>query len=108
MQKFIDAENISHELNYEFNGDIIIIEKLTEELDFCWIFYWNYNNSNADHSLIGNGPVIVEKDTLDMYMMATGRTVEDNIKEFLTHKDYLSKLEEDEDGNWDFVNLGFD
>ena len=108
IQKFIDYKNDSHILNYEFNADIIIYEELTEELDFCWIFFWNVRNSNKDNSLIGNGPIIIEKDSLDMYMMATGLSVEDNLKEFKKNKDYLSKLEEDEDGNWDFVNIEFE
>jgi hypothetical protein len=103
MQQYIDFTNQLFRENYpEIKWDISIIEKLTEEHDFGWIFFYQSNNNNQ---LAGNGPMIIEKKTLDMYQMMTGLSIEDNIKKYLENKNNLTKIDMNENGIWDTVNL---
>lgn len=60
------------------------------------------DNSNF---VVGNGPIIIEKDTLDMYAMMTALPVNENIEIYLQDKNKLAKLAIDEYGNFDVVNI---
>jgi hypothetical protein len=108
MQKYVDFQNNLRVWNEWGVPDITIYENLTKEKDFGWIFYWQRKNADMNDIrtfVVGNGPIIIEKDTLDMYAMMTALSVEDNIKVYLEDKNKLAKLEIDSDGNFDVVNI---
>jgi roadblock/LC7 domain-containing protein len=107
MQKYVDYQNNIYYINNDSHPNIVIYDELTQTKDFGWIFFWQVAEVKGDYSnvIIGNGPVIIEKDTLDMYSMKTALKIEDNIKLYAEDKNNLGKLEEDEDGNFDIVNL---
>jgi hypothetical protein len=107
MAKFIASENILAELNYGENFNIIVYEHLTQVRDFGWVFFWQVKDIKEDLSnvIVGNGPIIIEKDTLDMYQMGTAMEVEKSIEMYLKDKNSLSKLEMDEHGYFNVVNL---
>ncbi len=69
------------------------------------MFYWQVKDVNEDLSnvLIGNGPIIIEKNTLHMYKMMTAISVEENIELYKKDKNKLLQLE-DQDGFFDPVN----
>lgn len=106
-QKFVDFQNNLFIWNDGFNPEIIIYEELMQERDFGWIFFWQVKNVKEDYSnvIAGNGPVIVEKETLDMYKMGTAMESEKYIDLYLKDKNALAKLEKDKDGTWDVVNI---
>ena len=87
--------------------NIIILDKFTEEHSFGWIFYWQEKDLKKDNSnfIVGNGLIIIEKATLDMYAMMTALPVNESIEIYLKDKNKLAKLTMDEYGNFDVVNL---
>lgn len=108
MQEFIDFQNNLRIWNEWGEPDIAIYDHLTIEKDFGWIFYWQRKNANMENIntfIVGNGPIIIEKKTLNMYGMMTAYSVEKNIEIYLENKNKLSKLEKDEDGIFDVVNI---
>lgn len=107
MQRFVDYENNLRVWNDLGEPDIIIYEHLTEEHPFGWVFYWQVKDVKEDLSnvLIGNGPIIIEKSSLNVYCMMTAISVEENIELYKKDKNKLLQLEEDEDGFFDPVNI---
>lgn len=107
MQEYIDFQNNLFIWNDGYNPEIIIYDNLTQERNFGWVFYWQVKNVKEDYSniIIGNGPIIIEKETLEMYKMGTGLDPEEYEKMYLDNKNLLAKLEKDIDGIWDVVNL---
>lgn len=107
MQRFVDYQNNLIVWNDRGEPDIIIYEHLTEEHPFGWVFYWQVKNIKEDFSnfLAGNGPIIIEKNTLNMYKMMTAISVEENIELYKKDKNKLLQLEEDQDGFFDPVNV---
>lgn len=71
------------------------------------MFYWQVKDVKDDFSkaLAGNGPIIIEKETLNVYYMMTAISVEENIELYKSDKNKLLQLEEDEDGFFDPVNM---
>ena len=107
MQKYVDYKNKSIELNHGYFPDVIIYENHTEDYGFCWVFYWQVKPEDAKDSykvIIGNGPMLIEKKTLNMYMLGTGQEIPEQIEEFKDDKDYFLQIEEDEWGNFDAIN----
>jgi hypothetical protein len=107
MQRFVDYQNNLIIWNDEGDADIIIYDNLTENHPFGWVFYWQMKNIKEDYSnfLAGNGPIIIEKDTLNMFKMMTAISPEENIAIYKEDKNKLLQLEEDKDGFFDPVNV---
>ncbi|MGG5210837.1 hypothetical protein ACQWU4_18105 [Chryseobacterium sp. MIQD13] len=107
MQRFVDYQNNLIVGNEEGEPDIIIYDHLTEEHPFRWVFYWQVKNIKEDFSnfLAGNGPIIIEKDTLNVYKMMTAISTEENIELYKKDKNKLLQLEEDQDVFFDPVNI---
>lgn len=107
MQRYVDYQNNLIIWNDEGEPDIIIYDHLTEEHPFGWVFYWQVKNIKEDFSnfLAGNGPIIIEKDTLNVYKMMTAISTEENIELYKKDKNKLLQLEEDQDGFFDPVNI---
>lgn len=107
MQRFVDYQNNLIIWNERGEPDVIIYDHLTEEYPFGWVFYWQVKDVKEDLSnvLIGNGPIIIEKNTLQMYKMMTAISVEENIELYKKDKNKLLQLEEDQDGFFDPVNV---
>jgi len=107
MQKYVDYQNNIFLWNHDKVTNIIILDEFTEEKEFGWIFFWQEKDLTEDMSnfVVGNGPIIIEKETLNMYAMMTALPVEDNVKIYLEDKNALARLEIDEWGNFDVVNI---
>ncbi|REC77175.1 hypothetical protein DRF60_12240 [Chryseobacterium elymi] len=107
MQRFVDYQNNLIIWNKEGEPDIIIYDNETKEYPFGWIFHWQVKNITEDHSnfLFGNGPIIIERDSLNMYQLKTAISTEENIELYKKDKNKLLQLEEDQDGFFDPVNL---
>ncbi|KAA0126704.1 hypothetical protein FY557_16130 [Chryseobacterium sp. SN22] len=107
MQRFVDYENNLRIWNNLGEPDIIIYDDETEEYPFGWVFHWQIKNIKDDYSnfLFGNGPIIIEKDTLNMYQFKTAVPIEENIELYKKDKNKLLQLEEDQDGFFDPVNI---
>lgn len=104
MQDYIDFTNLLFNENYpNKNWNISIIDKLTKEYDFGWVFFYESDTNNL---FAGNGPIIILKDNLYMCQMMTSLDVEENIKLFVEDKNKLARIEKDEYGVWDIVNFG--
>jgi hypothetical protein len=106
MQKFVDNRNEIWELNHSVFPDIIIYDELTDDYGFCWVFYWQVREIKDDYSnmIVGNGPILIEKDTLNMYMLGTGEEIADQIEEFKEDKNIFLHIEADEWGNFNAIN----
>ncbi|WP_397364145.1 hypothetical protein [Olleya sp. R77988] len=107
MQKYVGYKNRSIELNHGYFPGVIIYEHLTEDYGFGWVFYWQVNDEDAKDPrkiIIGNGPMLIEKETLNMYMLGTGQEIAEQIEEFKEDKDSFLQIEEDEWGNFDAIN----
>lgn len=107
MQRFVDYQNNLIIWNDNGEPDIIIYDHLTEDHPFGWVFYWQVKDikDNFSNVLSGNGPIIIEKDTLNVYKMMTAISVEENIMLYKKDKNKLLQLEEDQDGFFDPINL---
>ncbi|WP_332453301.1 hypothetical protein [Chryseobacterium aquaticum] len=107
MQRFVDYQNNLIAWNDRGEPDVVIYDHLTEEHSFGWVFYWQVKDIKEDFSnfLAGNGPIIIEKETLNMYKMMTAISTEENIELYKKDKNKLLQLEEDQDGFFDPVNL---
>lgn len=107
MQKYVDFQNNVFLWNHSMKADLVIQNDLTKEYEFGWVFFWQVRKIKKDHSNVigGNGPIIIEKDTLDMYAMMTALSIEENLQLYLEDKQNLAKLEMDEDGFFDVVNI---
>lgn len=103
MQEYVDFQNNLAIWNGNQDLDIIIYEELTQEHNFGWVFFWQMSDEE-NTVLVGNGPVIIEKDSLNMYVMMTAYTVEENIQLYLENKNQLGKMEKDDDDIWDVVD----
>ncbi|ANF50529.1 hypothetical protein A0O34_08345 [Chryseobacterium glaciei] len=104
MQRFVDYQNNLIVWNEEGEPNIIIYEELTERHPFGWVFYWQIKDDYSNF-LAGNGPIIIEKDTLNMFKMMTAISTEENITLYKKDKNKLLQLEEDQDGFFDPVNI---
>ncbi|WP_312510616.1 hypothetical protein [Chryseobacterium culicis] len=82
MQRFVDYQNNLIIWNDNGEPDIIIYDHLTEDHPFGWVFYWQVKDikDNFSNVLSGNGPIIIEKDTLNVYKMMTAISVEENME----------------------------
>lgn len=105
MKRFVDYQNNLLIWNNEGEPNIVIDDNLTESHSFGWVFYWQVKEIKDDYSnfLAGNGPIIIEKDTLNMYKIMTAISIEENIAIYTKNK--LLQLEEDQDVFFDPINI---
>jgi len=104
VQEFIDFLNLLYQQNYGVNLQIGILEELTEELDTIWVFSYDSTSGVKGHELMGTSPLIVEKDTLDIYQTLNNISFEENLSLYMEGADDIKKLEKDENGIWDIVD----
>lgn len=56
--------------------EMVIVKSEYREKENCWIFYWNSSlclkSENRGHALVGNGPILVSRETGDYEMIYTG------------------------------------
>ncbi len=102
LEEYIIFLNQIYSQNYpELGVNIVIYNSLTEKHDFGWIFYYQSDDSN---SLIGgNGPVIIENTTLNIYQLGTALTTDEYLKMYNENKDKLPILKKDNDGIWNVL-----
>ena len=64
---------------------ISIVDRATLEKSWCWVFFYQSREAletgDAKKRLVGNGPLVVEKDGGRMYFLGTGRPVEKQLEE---------------------------
>jgi hypothetical protein len=66
--------------------EIVIIDDLTIEKDFGWVFFYNskafLEKREARYMLIGNAPIIVDRESGLLYFTGTAKSIDKYIEEF--------------------------
>jgi hypothetical protein len=66
--------------------EFVIVDDRTLEYDFGWVFFWNsrqfVETGDIRHALLGNAPLIVDKDDGTLHVTGTGRPTEEYVREF--------------------------
>ena len=104
MQNYVDYQNRTIELNNNFFPNIVI--KKVEDYNFCWVFYWQVKEVAKDYRnvIIGNSPVLILKDSLEMFLLGTGQIISEQIEGFHEYKDLFLQIEDDKWGNFNTIN----
>lgn len=85
------AEKIAHEqlnemISLEGSDEIVIASELTREKEYGWIVFWDskmrLETGNDKYSLIGGGPVVIEKSDGSLHFLGSRLGVDDGIKEY--------------------------
>ena len=68
-------------LEREFpDGDVVLDEDTTIQADWCWVFFFNtrafLETGDLRHSLVGNGPLMVDKRSGVIRQAGTAHPVE--------------------------------
>jgi hypothetical protein len=68
-------------LEREFpDGDVVLDEDATIQADWCWVFFFNarafLETGDLRHSLVGNGPLLVDKRSGALRQAGTAHPVE--------------------------------
>lgn len=85
-QKYIvkhrDANDLVEEYVQRIQADtpLIVFPEFTKTHDFGWIFF--YGSADPSNPVAGNGPVIVDKNTGDLYPTGTAYPLSDYINNF--------------------------
>lgn len=68
------------------DNELIIVDKATIEKPYGWIFSYNskkfLESGDFTYSLLGNGPVVVDKETMEVRELGSGPFVERFISEY--------------------------
>jgi len=75
--------------NYDIDDDeLIIIDDLTIEKDYGWIFFYNsrryWETEDISYLIAGNSPILVEKENGSIYEFGTAFPVDEYIKQYET------------------------
>jgi hypothetical protein len=66
--------------------EFAIMDDRTLERDFGWVFFWNsrefIDTGDFQYALLGNAPLIVDKEDGTLHVAGTGRPTEEYIREF--------------------------
>lgn len=67
-------------------GDVVIDESDVLEEDWCWVFFYNtrafYQTGELRESLVGNGPLIVEKAGGALRVVGTAHPIEHYLADY--------------------------
>lgn len=74
------------EIPTEDADEILIIRELTIEKEYGWIFFYeskiHLETGNYRYSLVGGGPLLIEKSDGSFHYLGTRLDVDDAIKEY--------------------------
>jgi Immunity protein 35 len=80
--EFINSSSIDEEIN----NDLIIVDKATIEKPYGWIFSYDsrkfLETGDFTYSILGNGPIVVDKETMEVRELGGGPYVERFIAEY--------------------------
>jgi hypothetical protein len=66
--------------------ELAIMDDATLERDFGWVFFWSsrefVETGDIQYGLLGNAPLIVDKEDGTLHVTGTGRPTEEYIREF--------------------------
>jgi hypothetical protein len=66
--------------------EVVILDNQTIEKEYGWIFFYNskkfLETGNFRDGLVGNSPVLVERDTGKIHELGTANPVSESIKKF--------------------------
>lgn len=89
-QNLVENELVKKSLSKPSENERIITGIFPIEKDFGWLFIYNTRafaeTFNPDYELMGNSPIIVDKEDGSLYYTGTGRPIEEYIKEFQQKK----------------------
>ena len=89
-QSLVENELAKKSLNERSEDQRIITGIFPIERDLGWLFLYNTRafaeTFDYDYELIGNSPIIVDKDDGSLHYTGTGRSIEEYIKEFRKKK----------------------
>jgi hypothetical protein len=78
------------------DDDLVIQDQFTVEFNNGWVFYYQsrkyLETSDILFRLMGNGPVIIDKEEGLAYQAGTGQSVQYWIEEFTKNKNNLPRL----------------
>jgi hypothetical protein len=82
-------EMVIKEVNsaYSVPGDsLVLLEEFTIEKDYGWIFFYEsqrwLTTGNFSDQVLGNAPILVEKQTGNLHYFGTAYSVEEYIREY--------------------------
>jgi len=82
---------VTEKINADYNIDddeLIIIDDLTIEKDYGWIFFYNskryLETEDISYLIAGNSPILVEKENGSLYELGTAFPVDEYIKQYET------------------------
>ncbi len=80
--EFINSSSTDEEIN----NDLIIVDKATIEKPYGWIFSYDsrkfLDTGDFTYSILGNGPIVVDKETMEVRELGGGPYVERFISEY--------------------------
>jgi len=81
VDKQAATEIARRHISEEYPGeDVVVDESDVLEEDWCWVFFYNtrafYQTGELRESLVGNGPLIIEKATGALRVAGTAHPVE--------------------------------
>lgn len=100
VQEFIDFQNMLYQQMYGVDLKIGILDEYTKEYDSIWLFSYDSTTDDDSHKLMGKSPLIVEKETLDIYSTLNFLTLEENLALYYEGSERIEKVEKDENGLW--------
>ncbi|ETW99404.1 MAG: hypothetical protein ETSY2_40945 [Candidatus Entotheonella gemina] len=91
LEKAIEIINkYLKKIETEIGEEILLIDQETIEKDFGWVFFYNSKRAiktgNLIHSLYGNAPLIVDRETGYIHETGTAYPVERYIEEYMQRK----------------------
>jgi hypothetical protein len=84
-KKLVYREINEPDLSWPDKPEMIILDELTVEKDYGWVFYWTSRpwreTGDFQFAIAGNGPILVSRETGAIYSCGTSAPIEDRIKE---------------------------
>lgn len=76
------AERYVATLSSQSEIEFAVCDEIIEE-PWCWVFFYNsaayLETESFSDSLVGNGPIVVEKEDGDVHELVTGLTIEEQL-----------------------------
>jgi hypothetical protein len=90
------AQNALHKTRSRIDNELVIQDKFTVEFETGWVFYYQsrkyLETGDILFRLMGNGPIIIDKEEGLAYQAGTGEPVQYWIEEFKKNKDNFPRL----------------
>lgn len=86
---FLDRKRPDLAETYEY-PELVIDEDATQEKPFGWVFFWNskeyYETGDFKNSIVGNGPIVVDRCDGSIHELPTAGSAEQFIEEYARNR----------------------